>query len=119
MLNCVERRGGRRSLRGDCRRGFTLAELLTVVFVIAVLLAIAVPIYGGIQQTARDRVDEANVRILNSATLQWVLEDDANDPRTHTTESLKGIIKGYLITDWPESPNGKKYVLDNGLWKAE
>jgi len=65
-------RSGRRSAAAlaGARRGFSLVELLVVVVVIAVLMAIAVPVYRSTEQTARDRVDEANVKILDSATLQ-------------------------------------------------
>jgi prepilin-type N-terminal cleavage/methylation domain-containing protein len=49
--------------------GFVLVELMTVLIIIAVLAAISVPIYDLILQTIRNRTDEANARILNSATL--------------------------------------------------
>lgn len=104
----------------NCRtkgqRGFTLVELLVVLMLLVVS---GVLIYNETQQTARDKVDEANVKILNSATLQWMLEDESNDPRSETTDSLKGKIENRLIVGWPVSPNGKDYVLDNGQWKAE
>jgi len=92
---------------------------MTVVIIIAVLLAIAVPVFNSTQQKARDRTDEANVKILNSATLQWVLANEANDPRDYETDTLKPELAGYLL-EWPKSPNdGKEYVLENGLWKVE
>ena len=100
------------------RDGFALMELLTVLIIIAVLVAIAVPIYNSTVQTAKDRIDEANVKILNSATLQWMLEDKNNDPRNETTDSLKFKLTGYLM-EWPVSPNNKVFVLDNGLWKVQ
>lgn len=89
-----------------------------MVVIITILLAIAVPMYDTIEPKARDRTDEANVKILNSATLQWVLANKANDPRTISASDLKAALANY-ISDWPESPNGKDYVLDNGLWKVE
>jgi len=94
--------------------------LFTVLIIIAILVAIAVPLYNSTQQTARDRVDEANVRILNSATLQWVLADNANDPRGMETDVLKPEILVYL-SGWPNSPNEKEYKLDKvkGLWIVE
>ena len=70
---------------------------MTVVIIIAVLLAIAVPVFNSTQQKARDRTDEANVKILNSATLQWVLANEANDPRDYETDTLR--------TDRCQAPN--------------
>lgn len=101
-------------------KGFSLIELVAVMVIIAILVAIAIPIYNSSQQTARDKTDEANVKILNSATLPWVLADEGNDPRDYETETLKSELDGIYIVNWPVSPNSKNYVLDeNGLWKVE
>lgn len=43
-------------------RGFTLAELLIVVAIIAVLVAISIPIFSAQLEKAREAVDLANVR---------------------------------------------------------
>jgi|GEM_PF-6136839 hypothetical protein len=48
--------------------------------------------------------------ILNSATLQWVLQDSNGE----TTASLKTELKYYLVS-WPVSPNGNNYVLTKDL----
>jgi len=108
-------------LKANFRRrdGFALVELLTVLIIIAVLVAIAVPVYNSTQQTARDNVDEANVRILNSATLQWVLADENNDPRDYETGTLKTELADYL-SGWPDSPNEKDYELNaSGMWEVK
>lgn len=43
-------------------RGFTLAELLIVVAIIAVLVAIAIPVFTSQLEKAREGVDAANIR---------------------------------------------------------
>jgi len=44
------------------KKGFTLAELLIVVAIIAVLVAIAIPIFNSQLEKAREATDIANVR---------------------------------------------------------
>lgn len=108
-----------RTLNLRSKGGFALVELLTVLVIIAILVAIAVTIYNSTQQTARDRADEANVRILNSATLQWMLENKDNDPRNISGEDLEDIIIDRFVKEWPKSPNSNKdYDLDEdkGYW---
>ena len=48
-----------RSRRG---RGFTLAELLIVVAIVAVLTAIAIPVFAGQMERSREATDTANIR---------------------------------------------------------
>lgn len=96
--------------------GFSLIELLTVIVVIGILVSIAVLVYDGAQQRTRQTADEANIRILNSSTLQWMMEDEDNDPRDHNTESLRAILEDTYVLGWPESPTGSDYVLQDGLW---
>ncbi len=48
-------------------KGFTLAELLIVVAIIAVLVAIAIPIFTGQLEKARRAVDIQNARLIQSA----------------------------------------------------
>ena len=44
------------------KKGFTLAELLIVVAIIAVLVAIAIPIFSSQLEKSRDTTDAANLR---------------------------------------------------------
>ena len=51
------------------RGGFTLAELLVVVAIVAVLVAIAVPVFSGSLHSAEDAVNTANKRSAQSEAL--------------------------------------------------
>ena len=44
------------------KKGFTLAELLIVVAIIAVLVAISIPIFSSQLEKSREAVDAANIR---------------------------------------------------------
>ncbi|RYD04355.1 hypothetical protein N752_13355 [Desulforamulus aquiferis] len=109
------------TIKSTNSRGFVFTELLVVLIIIAILVAIAVPFYSSAKQTSRDRVDQANIKILNSATLQWMLSDENNDPRGPgiNTDSLKEQLEGVYIMEWPTSPNNNSYILRNGQWIIE
>lgn len=51
------------------RKGFTLAELLIVVAIIAVLVAVAIPIFGSQLEKSREAADLANVRAAYAKVL--------------------------------------------------
>ncbi|MFW5896708.1 MAG: competence type IV pilus major pilin ComGC [Bacillota bacterium] len=103
-------------LRGRKNHGFSFIELVTVVIIIGILVSIAILVYDGTQEHARETADEANCRILNSATLQWMLDSEGRDPRDHDTDSLRSEIEDTYVMGWPESPTGADYVLSDGRW---
>ena len=82
-------------------KGFTLAELLIVVAIIAVLVAIAIPIFTSQLEKSREAVDEANARSLYAETVAAVLAEDTTATTTlkdctltvHKGEST-GLITG-------------------------
>ena len=89
--------------------GFTLMELLTVIIIIAVLVAIAIPIYNSTQQTARYRTDEANIRILNGAVSQWLSKNPDSTPPNNAAD-WRTQLEGTYIQEWPLSPtSGRIY----------
>lgn len=58
------------------RKGFTLAELLIVVAIIAVLTAIAVPVFNSQLEKAREATDLANIRSAYADVQTKYLTDD-------------------------------------------
>ena len=65
-------------------KGFTLAELLIVVAIIAVLVAIAIPVFTAQLEKAREATDLANVR---SAYAEMMVEYLQWDGKSTTTIS--------------------------------
>ena len=59
------------------KKGFTLAELLIVVAIIAVLVAISIPIFSSQLEKSREAVDLANIRAAYAECASAVLTDDS------------------------------------------
>lgn len=67
------------------RGGFTLAELLIVVAIVAVLIAIAVPVFSGALGKAEDAVDTANQRsVMSEALANYQLAETADQAGLRT-----------------------------------
>ena len=57
------------------QRGFTLAELLIVVAIIAVLVAVSMPIFTSRLEKSREATDMANMRSAKAAVAVALIED--------------------------------------------
>ena len=64
------------------RKGFTLAELLIVVAIIAVLVAVAIPVFGSQLEKSREAADLANVRAAYAEVLTEANMGIYNEPVT-------------------------------------
>lgn len=77
--------------------GFTLAELLIVVAIIAVLVAIAIPVFSSQLEKSRESTDLANVRSAYAQVMSAAI-----------TEDKQAQFEGFAI-----------YDATNGVYKAE
>ncbi|MBF0715304.1 competence type IV pilus major pilin ComGC [Gemelliphila palaticanis] len=93
-------------------KGFTLIEMLIVIFIIAILLILIVPNITNNLDTAKDKSSEAYVKTVQSQVTAYELnEGDSNV----TFEKL--VEKGYLdgpVDKAQKAPNGKVVVISNG-----
>jgi prepilin-type N-terminal cleavage/methylation domain-containing protein/prepilin-type processing-associated H-X9-DG protein len=121
------------------KRAFTLIELLVVISIIAVLLAISMPVFTSARSCTRSLVCKSNLRQLLLANIGYASENDgffvpaASDmmysPGLHrwhgTRKSLnepfdpqKGPLAGYLSeSQVKECPSNVTFVQDND-WKT-
>lgn len=87
--------------RSKDKKGFTLAELLIVVAIIAVLVAIAVPIFTGQLEKAREATDAANLRTAYAVATVAAMEKGADVyaevAMTQTDEGFESDIKDSTI----------------------
>lgn len=62
------------------KKGFTLMEMLIVVAIIAVLVAIAIPVFNGALTKSKEAADVANVRALYAEWQVSILTENKDIP---------------------------------------
>ena len=69
------------------KKGFTLVELMIVVVIMAILVAVAVPIFSAVTKNARTKTCIGNQREIISSVGNWLmLQDDTTIAGTFTTK---------------------------------
>lgn len=69
----------RKLLRSE--QGFTLVELMIVVVIMAVLVAVAIPVYNAVTDNVEAQACHSNCEVIEKAAMQYVLmlQDDTAD----------------------------------------
>lgn len=91
-------------------KGFTLAELLIVVAIIAILVAISIPVFTSRLEEAKKNTDMANIRAAKAAAVTWSL-DPSNGAST-STKLFYDAEKGILVTSGTINGYGKSAKAD-------
>ena len=86
------------------KKGFTLAELLIVVAIIAVLVAIAIPVFTAQLEKSREAVDAANIRAAYAEISADAITGDLKTDADAYTVKLKQEVTGWANHfDMPEN----------------
>lgn len=94
-----------RKMRENGKKGFTLAELLIVVAIIAVLVAISIPIFSAQLEKSREATDAANIRSAYAEVSADLLSDDASTKTV--TVKAKQKKEGWQGTDYSDKDKDK------------
>jgi general secretion pathway protein G len=73
-------------------RGFTLIEMIVVVSVIAILMAVAIPVYSQSIRRAHEKALQADLVMLNKAIVQYTI-DKQKGPQSLDDLRAAGYIK--------------------------
>ncbi len=99
------------------KKGFTLAELLVVVAIIAVLVAIAIPIFSASTEKAEEAVVKANLRSVYAEAVVEYLDKKTVTTTTATIEGVTYTVSTNADSGQPESvtsTNAKKNFTYDG-----
>ena len=105
------RRGGSGMKKRD---GFQLIEIAIVVMVIAVLLAIFVPLSVKAKETSRAKTCISNLKQIDAAKEQWAMDFRRTTGDTPSVDNLttEAADSGRYIKLWPDCPSGGIYSIN-------
>ena len=97
------------------KKGFTLAELLIVVAIIAVLVAISIPVFSAQLEKSREAVDAANLRAAYAEIMTSVVSGD--NPITTKEVTQKQTESSWKTTyDFPSDLDVANPTGKTGKW---
>lgn len=100
------------------QKGFTLAELLIVIAIIAALVAIMIPTFGGQVERAREAADMANIRAAYAEVTVDFLENGYNATTPKSTVVPAKQTKAGWQSEGDDGTNAKEIEIGGNKVKA-
>jgi type IV pilus assembly protein PilA len=92
----------------NANKGFSLVEIMVVVMIIGMITAIGIPSFVHVRTEARKNTCIANLKQLNSAVQQYVMEQNT----TNMPPNISPVLDIYFQTRAPTNgPAGGTYTL--------
>jgi prepilin-type N-terminal cleavage/methylation domain-containing protein len=100
MTRISQALGAKRAELAKKDEGFTLIELLVVVIIIGILAAIAIPVYIGVQNSAKDSAVASDLGNAKTAVVTYFTQN-GTEPADLTNLSTQGYPGGSLTYTTP------------------
>lgn len=97
-------------MNNNTREGFTIIELMIVLAIIAIILSVAIPNYAKSRFESQKNACIANLRQINSAVDQWVIENKIATGTVPSESDDEGIYS-YLKGSRPRCPGAGIYTI--------
>ncbi len=93
-------------------KGFTLVEIMTVVLVMGILLALAVPNIIKYRETSRAKACQVNLRSILQAVEEARLERDKTTLNAIKEDGKVDHLVGKYMRSIPECQSGGEYAIE-------